>query len=114
VLQAVKDCTVKTVQKAADLAMHAGSPLYTDSARSSQAVQGYVHAFVHHTQQEYARGDVHEHRAECLFSWLKPYLQGFRGLSKTNLAGSVGFFPFLRNVRQQKAFAQAERILQAA
>ena len=65
--------------------MHAGSRLYTDSASSYRAVKGYVHAFVNHTQKEYARGDVHEHRAECLFSLLKPYLRVFRGLSKTNL-----------------------------
>jgi cellulose biosynthesis protein BcsQ len=70
---------VKTVQKAADLAMHAGSRLYTDSASSYRAVKGYVHEFVNHTQKEYARGDVHENRAECLFSLLKPYLRVFRG-----------------------------------
>ena len=34
VIQATRDCTVKTVQKAADLAVHAGSRLYTDSASS--------------------------------------------------------------------------------
>jgi hypothetical protein len=45
--------------------------------------KGYVHEFVNHTQKEYARGDVHENRAECLFSLLKPYLRVFRGLSKT-------------------------------
>ena len=73
-----------------------------------------MHAFVNHTQKEYARGDVHENRAECLFSLLKPYLRVFRGLSKTNLPGYVGFFQFLRNVRQQNAFAQAELILRAA
>jgi ISXO2 transposase-like protein len=32
VVQAVKDFTVKTVQKAADFAVRAGSRLYTDSA----------------------------------------------------------------------------------
>jgi hypothetical protein len=73
-----------------------------------------VHEFVNHTQKEYARGDVHENRAECLFSILKPYLRVFRGLSKTNLPGYVGFFQFLRNFRQQNAFEQAEVILQAA
>ena len=52
VVQAVKDFTVSTVQKAADLAVRAGSRLYTDSASSSRAVQGYVHAFVHHTKKE--------------------------------------------------------------
>ena len=66
------------------------------------------------TQKEYARGDVHENRAECLFSLLKPYLRVFRGLSKCNLPEYVGCFQFLRNFRQQNAFEQAELILQAA
>jgi len=73
-----------------------------------------VHEFVNHTQKEYARGDVHENRAECLFSLLKPYLRVFRGISKSNLPGYVGFFQFLRNFRQRNAFEQAELILQAA
>jgi hypothetical protein len=45
---------------------------------------------------------------------LKPYLRVFRGISKTNLPGYVGFFQFLRNFRQRNAFEQAELILQAA
>jgi len=60
------------------------------------------------------RGDVHENRAECLFSLLKPYLWVFRGLSKTNLSGYLGFFQFLRNFRQLNAFEHAELILHAA
>jgi hypothetical protein len=114
VIQATKDFTVKTVQKAADLAVQAGSRLYTDSASSYRAVKGYVHEFVNHTQKEYARGDVHENRAECLFSLLKPYLRVFRGLSKTNLPGYVSFFQFLRNFRAQNACEQTELILWAA
>ena len=114
VVQATRDFTVQTVQKAANLAMRAGSRLYTDSASSYRAVQGYVHEFVNHTQQEYARGEVHENRAECLFSLLKPYLRVFRGVSKFTLPGYIGFFQFLRNFRQRNAFKQAERILQAA
>jgi transposase len=98
----------------ADLAMQAGSRLYTDSASSYRALKGYVHDYVHHTQKEYARGDVHENRAECLFSLLKPYLRVFRGVSKCNLPGYVGFFQFLRNFRQQNAFEQAGLILRAA
>src|SRR3989442_14371127 len=114
VIHATRDFTVKTVQKAADFAVQAGSRLYTDSASSYRALKGYVHAFVNHTQKEYARGDVHENRAGCLFSLLKPYLRGFRGLSKPNLPGYVGFLQFLRNFRQQNAFEQAAMILQAA
>src|SRR5947208_8772320 len=113
IIQATRDFTVKTVQKAADLAVQAGSRLYTDSASSYRAVKGYVHEFVNHTQKEYARGDVHENRAECLCSLLKPYLRVFRGVSKCNLTGYVGFFQFLRNFRQRNAFEQAELILQA-
>ena len=114
VIQATRDFTVKTVQKAADLAMQAGSRLYTDSASSYRALKGYLHEYVNHTQKAYARGDVHENRAECLFSLLKPYLRVFRGVSKFNLPGYVGFFQFLRNFRQLNAFEQAEMILQAA
>jgi len=45
---------------------------------------------------------------------LKPYLQVFRGISKTNLPGYVSFFQFLRNVHQLTAFEQAEMIVYAA
>jgi hypothetical protein len=48
VIHATRDFTVKTVQKAANLAVHAGSRLYTDSASSYRAVKGYVHEFVNH------------------------------------------------------------------
>jgi transposase-like protein len=114
VVHAVKNFTVTTVQQAAEMAVQAGSRLYTDSASSYRAVKGYMHEFVNHTQKEYARGDVHENRAECLFSLLKPYLRVFRGLSKYNLPGYVGFFQFLRNFRHQNACEQVEMILQAA
>jgi len=87
VIQATRDFTVKTVQKAADLAVHTGSQLYTDSASSYRALKGYMHNFVNHMKKEYARGEVHENRAESLFSLLKPYLRVFRGISKTNLPG---------------------------
>jgi transposase-like protein len=114
VIHATKDFTVKTVQKAAEIAVRTGSRLYTDSASSSRALKGYVHDYVNHTKKEYARGEVHENRAECLFSLLKPYLQVFRGVSKCNLPGYIGFFQFLRNFRQRNACEQAELILQAA
>jgi hypothetical protein len=114
VIQATKDFTVKTVQKAAGIAVRTGRRLYTDSASSYRAVKGYMHEFVNHTQKEYARGEVHENRAECLFSLLKPYLRVFRGLSKYNLPGYVGFFQFLRNACQQNACEQAELILRVA
>src|SRR4029453_3838791 len=108
VIQATKDFTVKTVQKAADLAVQTGSRLYTASASSFGALKGYVHDYVNHRKKEYARGEVHENRAECLFSLLKPYLRVFRGVSKFNLPGYIGFFQFLCNFRQHNAFEQEE------
>jgi ISXO2-like transposase domain len=53
------------------LAVQVGSQLYTDSASSYRALQGYMHEVVNRTQKAYARGEVHEHRAECLCSFLK-------------------------------------------
>ena len=77
-------------------------------------MKDYLHACVNHTQKEDARGDVHEHRAECLLSVLKPSLRVFRGLSKTHLPGSVSFLQFLWNVRDQNTCAQTELVLGAA
>jgi hypothetical protein len=114
VVQAVKDFAVATVQKAADIAVQAGSRLYTDSASSCRALKGYRHECVHHTKREDARGEVHENRAACLFPLLRPYLRMFRAIRKSNLPGSVGCFQFLRNSRSQSAFEQAEMILLAA
>ena len=102
------------MQKGADIALQRGSRLLTDSASSYRALTGYLHEYVNHTKKAYARGDVHENRAECLFSLLKPYLRVFRGLSKMHLPGYVGFFQFLRNFHQLTAFEQAEMILYAA
>jgi transposase len=91
-----------------------GRRLDTDSASSYRALKSYGHDYVNHTKKEYARGEVHENRAECLFSLLKPYLRVFREVSTFNSPGYIGFFQFLRNFRHQNAFEQAELILQAA
>src|SRR4029434_8638044 len=60
VLHATRDFTVQTVQKAADLAVQAGSRLYTDSASSYRAGEGYVHASGNPTRKTHARGTVPE------------------------------------------------------
>jgi transposase-like protein len=55
VIQATRDFTVQTVQKAADLAVKAGSRLYTDSASSYRALKGYVHEYVNQLGSDKAR-----------------------------------------------------------
>jgi ISXO2 transposase-like protein len=87
---------VKAVKQAADIAMQSGSRLYTDSASSYRASTGYAHAFVNHTKKEYARVDVHENRAECLFAWPKPDLRMFHGINTMNLPGYLGAYPWTR------------------
>jgi hypothetical protein len=101
-------------QQAADLAMRSGCQLYTDSASSYRLSTGSAHDAVNHTKKEYARGDAHENRGECLCALLKPYLRVFRGISRTNLPGYLGFFQVLRNFHQLTAFEQAEMSLYAA
>jgi len=50
-VQATRDFTVKTVQKATAIAMQRGSRLFTDSASSYRALTGYLHEYVNHTKQ---------------------------------------------------------------
>jgi len=64
-----------------------GKPAATDRPPLLSLSHSFTLDFVNHAKKEYARGDVHENRAECPFSLLKPYLRVFRGLSKTNLPG---------------------------
>jgi transposase-like protein len=90
------------------------SVIYTDSAKSYNALTGYTHDSVNHSQKEYARGSVHENRVENCFSLLRPFLALFRGVSKYNLPGYIGFFQFLRNLCNLNACQQAEIILHAA
>jgi transposase-like protein len=55
IIQATNDFMVKTVQKAADLAVHAGSRLYTDSASSYRALKGCLHEYVNQLGRHKAR-----------------------------------------------------------
>ncbi len=106
--QATRDCTVQTVQKAADVAVHAGSRRSTASASRYRARKGSGHAFVHHTQKAYARGEGHEHRAEGLFALLTPYLRVLRGRRKRNLPGDSGCLQCLRHFGPHHVCEQAE------
>ena len=114
VIQATRACTMKPVQKAADLAVQTGRRRYTDSASRDRALQGDGPDDVKHTKTEEARGEGQEHRAECLCSWLTPSWRVCRGVSQCNRPGDIGFLQFLRNVRPLKAFAQADLSSQAA
>jgi hypothetical protein len=114
VLQATRDFTVKTVQKAAELAVQTGNRLYTDSASSYRALYGYVHEFVNHTRKSMLVVRCMRIGRNACSPCSSLTCGCFAGVGKFNLPGYVGFFQFLRNFRQQNAFEQAELILQAA
>ena len=116
VLQVVQDFTAKTVEHAATAALEKGSRVFTDSAKSYRVLStlGFEHESVNHSQGEWVRGEVHENRAEMIWSLLKFYLWTFRGVSKGLLPGYVGFFQFLFNHRSLTAFQKAELLLSEA
>ena len=116
VLTVVKDFTSATVQQAAQTVLQAGAHVFTDSAKSYKVLSsiGFHHESVNHSKGEWIRDDVHENRAEMLWSLLKFYMWVFRGVSKALLPGYVGFFQFLFNHRSQTAFQKAELLLVAA
>lgn len=90
-----------------------GSTVYTDSAKCYNFLseRGYQHDTVNHSQREYARGPVHENRAETVWSLLWPWLAIFRGVSQDNLPSYTTFFQFLRNHRHLTAFERSGLIL---
>ena len=113
VIQVVSDFTAKTVEHAAKTALQKGSRVFTDSAKSYLVLStlGFEHQSVNHSQGEWVRGEIHENRAEMIWSLLKFYLWTFRGVSKRLLGGYVGFFQFLFNHRALTAFQKAELLL---
>ena len=69
---------------------------------------GYEHKSVCHATGEYAReedGDgfheVHVNTMERLWSLLRSWLRPHHGVSQERLTAYVGFFQFVRNVRQR-------------
>ena len=115
VLQVLRDFTSETIKEAGTRAVEIGSTIYSDWAKSYQTLSeiGYEHDYVNHSKVEYARGEVHENRSECMFSLLKPYIWVFRGISKQLLPAYIVFFQFLRNFGELNCFGKAELILQA-
>lgn len=113
VLRVTPDFLSERVKEVFTKSVTLGSTVYTDTASSYNILSrsGYSHDSVNHSQGEYARGDVTQNRSESIFSLLKPFLIGFRGVSKLFLHTYVGFFQFLYNLRHLNSFKKAELLL---
>ncbi len=85
-----------------------GSEIHTDGydIYNDLSELGYIHKSVLHSHGLYAEdqdGDgiceVHCNSAEGLWSLLRPFLRGFRGLNKRNLKYYIKLFEYLYNCR---------------
>jgi transposase-like protein len=112
-IRVVKSFCYASVKAVAKSILEVGNWVYTDGASSYKILAsiGFFHDSVDHSKKEYVRGDVHENRAECIFSLLKPFLATFRGVSKPLLPAYTGFFQFLFNYRHLTCFEKAELII---
>jgi transposase-like protein len=65
--------------------MARGSIVYTDSAKCYRFLEevGYHHETVNHSRGEYVQGQVHENRAEGIWSLLLRWLQSFEESAET-------------------------------
>ena len=114
VVQAVKDFTVRTVQKAADLAVHAGSRLYTDSASSYRALKGYLHgSSITHRRNMRVVTCMRIGRSACS-PCSSPTCGYFVASANATCRGTSASFNSCGTFGHQNAFEQAEMILQAA
>ena len=90
-----------------------GSAIYTDAASCYAFLEelGYGHEWVNHSAGEYARGEVHQNRAENLWSLWRPFILPFQGVAQRNLGAYAKMFQFERNHRHLNAFGRMMLIL---
>jgi transposase len=98
-----------------------GARVYTDgySIYHFLSEAGYDHQVVNHGAGEYAldldgdgRCEVHCNTAECTWSWLRPMVRTYRGVSKVYLPLYVAQFEFLYNRRHQSRWNRTLDVLQ--
>lgn len=98
-----------------------GARVYTDSYSIYHflAREGYAHRAVNHGAGEYAldldgdgRCEVHCNTMECVWSWLRPMVRTYRGISKVYLPLYVAQFEFLFNRRHENRWNRTLDVLQ--
>ncbi len=113
----------QTIRPIIEQMVEQGAKVYTDGYCIyhflSQA--GYQHQVVNHSAGEYARdldGDghyeVHCNTMECTWSWLRPMIRTYRGVSKVYLPLYVAQFEFFFNRRHHNHWNRTLDVLQTA
>ncbi|MEN6591646.1 MAG: transposase, partial [Methanobacterium sp.] len=78
-----KDLIHKKIQKHCNGSIKTFTDDYTIYIRLEYHPQVIEHQIINHSEKEYAEGENHVNNCENRHSLLKPYLNIFRGVSKT-------------------------------
>jgi len=92
-----KDLIHKKIQKHCKGFIKAFTDDYTIYNGLKEHPQVIEHQIINHSEKEYAEGENHVNNCENRHSLLRPYLNIFRGVSKTKLNTYVKFFQFTFN-----------------
>lgn len=118
----LRNVQTDTIRPIVHQMVHQGARVYTDSYSIYHFLsrEGYRHHLVNHSAGEYARdldGDgrceVHCNTLECTWSWLRPMLRTYRGVSKVYLPLYVAQFEFMFNRRHHNHWNRTLDVLQA-
>jgi transposase-like protein len=119
----LKNVQTNTIRPIVHQMVRRGAKVYTDSYSIYHFLsrEGYCHQTVNHGAGEYAldqdgdgRCEVHCNTMECTWSWLRPMIRTFRGISKVYLPLFVAQFEFLFNHRHHNRWNRSLDVLQAA
>jgi transposase-like protein len=117
----LRNVQTDTIRPIVHQMVHQGARVYTDSYSIYHFLsrEGYRHQVVNHSAGEYARdldGDgrceVHCNTLECTWSWLRPMLRTYRGVSKVYLPLYVAQFEFMFNRRHLNHWNRTLDVLQ--
>jgi transposase-like protein len=122
-LLVLRNVQTETIRPWVHQMVRRGATIYTDSYSIYHFLErdGYQHATVNHGAGEYAldldgdgRNEVHCNTMECTWSWLRPMIRTFRGISKVYLPLYVAQFEFLFNHRRHNRWNRTLDVLQCA
>jgi transposase len=115
VVEVLPDVKEETLKPVFEERVEKGSTIYTDTAScySFLGKNGYNHDTVNHSKKEYARGDVHENRAENLWLYWMLFMLPFKGVAQEYLLDYAKVFQFQRNHRDLAAFERAMFVLKS-
>jgi transposase-like protein len=119
----LRNVQTETIRPIVQQMIRRGATVYTDSYAIYHFLgrDGYHHQTVNHGAGEYALdldGDghceVHCNTMECTWSWLRPMVRTYRGISKVYLPLYVAHFEFLFNRRHENHWNRTLDVLQVA